>query len=173
MLTQTQRNSVRSALLLLLVIAVGLFIPPYKSYCESAQANQKYCVVYETTAALASFFDSNMITAIATAFIALFTVALFLNAKNQLAHNRSVQRAYVKMSHTPPGIEVKGDTGLIYINMGIKNYGNTPAEVTDIFFKPAVISPKHAPLPKDPDYSGDRTVFPKAFLVAQDEFSVF
>ena len=68
---------------------------------------------------------------------------------------------------------MKGDTGLIYIGIEIKNFGQTPADITNIVLRPIVISPHNAPLPAQPDYSGDGTLFPKAFLVSQDWFSIF
>ena len=111
--------------------------------------------------------------AVATIALVVATVGLVFFAKTQIEDSRINQRAYVRMSHGPPGIDVKVNTGLLYINMGIKNFGNTPANITDIMFKVVVMSPKNAPLPTIPDYSSDRTVFPKAFLVSQEEFFIF
>jgi hypothetical protein len=110
--------------------------------------------------------------AVATIALVVATVGLVFLSYQQAADTRIIQRAYVRMSHGPPGLDVKGTTGLIYVTMMIKNSGSTPAMVTDIFFKPIVV-PHLTPLPTTPDYSGDRTAFPKAFLVAQDEFAIF
>jgi len=57
-----------------------------------------------------------------------------LNRKT-LAHTEAVERAYVTISHTPATVEDKAGRiesepgGLVWFEVTIKNYGNTPAEV--------------------------------------------
>jgi hypothetical protein len=109
-------------------------------------------------------------TAFAALITAVFTGTLFLNAHHQLLHNRQVERAYVKISHPSPGIRQLDPSGNIWLEVSIKNYGKTPARVTDVVIKPVVI-PHDDQLPTVPDYTvqfeGPK---PKAFLVADDEF---
>jgi hypothetical protein len=108
-------------------------------------------------------------TAVATIYIAKFTIELSKIGRQQASDARIIQRAYVTMSHKAPGIEVQGNSGLFYIDISIQNFGQTPAYVTDIVLKPVVII-HNRQLPANPDYSGIRTVFPKAFLVANEAF---
>jgi hypothetical protein len=122
--------------------------------------------------------DGEAITAFFTLILGLFTGALWLSTRalwevtnETLLHNKRVERAYVKMSHRPPGLDIKANTGLIYIDMGVKNFGSTPADITYVMFK-TIVLPHNHPLPEKPDYSGDRVVFPQAFLVSQEEFFI-
>jgi hypothetical protein len=116
--------------------------------------------------------DANAITAFAALATAAFTATLFVNAHNQLMHNRKVERAYVKISHPSPGIEQLDPSGHFWLTVSIKNYGRTPARVTDVVLKPVVV-PHGDPLPTVPDYT-KQTEDPKAqaFLVTEDEFNL-
>jgi hypothetical protein len=82
--------------------------------------------------------DANIIIAFGGLVTALFTATLFVNAHHQLKHNRQVERAYVKISHPSPGIERLDPGGEIWLTVSIKNYGRTPARVTDVVLKPVV-----------------------------------
>jgi hypothetical protein len=114
--------------------------------------------------------NANVITALAGLATAGFTGTLFANAHNQLIHNRRVERAYVKISHPPPGIEQLDSSGHIWLTVSIKNYGRTPARVTDVVLKPVVV-PRGDQLPIVPDYTmQNEGPKPEAFLVTDDEF---
>jgi len=117
----------------------------------------------------AGYIDANTIIALATAASALFAFALFLNAHHQLKHNRKVERAYVKISHPPPGIRHLNSNGSFSLTVSIKNYGRTPASVTDVVIKRIVL--RHGDsLPPEPDYTVAREDSkPQAFLVTNDE----
>lgn len=82
------------------------------------------------------FIDKNstLITALATAFIGAFTLAIWMTASDQLRHARRVERAYVNMSHTPPGLNFHqhAEGILATIQVKVKNYGRTPADITDV-----------------------------------------
>ncbi|HJX17066.1 MAG TPA: hypothetical protein VJ437_02595 [Acidiferrobacterales bacterium] len=98
--------------------------------------------------------------------IILFQVVLM---SRQNKANKTIERAYVKMSHYSPGLNDISGTFWLYIE--VKNHGNTPANVTDILIKP-IILPNNEFLPTVPDYVRFRDEdTPKAFLVANDEFS--
>jgi hypothetical protein len=113
---------------------------------------------------------NGLVTAIATLFIGWFTFTLWKVNNRQGFDTRTIQRAYVKISHPPPGIEQLDDSGNIWLRVSIKNFGQTPATVTQIVLKPVVVG--HGdPLPTVPDY----TYKPegpalRAFLVTNDEF---
>jgi hypothetical protein len=78
------------------------------------------------------------------------------------------QRAYVKMSHQSPGI-IPDDSGRFQISVGIKNYGLTPAKVTDVLLSPLVLkSDENLPIP--PSYDRQDGPIPKAFLFTNEEF---
>jgi hypothetical protein len=81
------------------------------------------------------------------------------------------ERAYVKMSHCPPGFHVAPDPhGLYTITLQVKNFGHTPATVTDLALVKRLL-PESERLPEVPDYSpraeGES---PRIFLVREDEF---
>ena len=115
---------------------------------------------------LAEYIDANTVIALASAVAAaasaLFALALFLN-------NRKVERAYVKISHPSPGIRQLDSSGNIWLKISIKNYGRTPARVTNVVIKPVVV-PRGDQLPIVPDYTVQHEdPNPQAFLVTDDE----
>jgi hypothetical protein len=111
-------------------------------------------------------------TAIATVYIAKFTIKLSDVGHQQAQDARIIQRAYVTISHNRPGIDVKGNSGILYFDFTIENFGQTPANISDILIKPVVVTGGTS-LPTIPDYSAKRTVFRKAFLVSKDKFAIF
>ena len=100
------------------------------------------------------FLDAHAgaITAIATGVIGIFSFTLWHTNRQQLRHSRVVERAYVKLSHIKPGLTVKQD-GKFWVQIKAKNFGQTPARVTDILLKPLIL-PKNEKLPNVPDYNG-------------------
>lgn len=86
---------------------------------------------------------------------------------------RIIERAYVKMSHRPPGIkwfEKARGGGNFTIEMEIRNTGNTPATITDVVVRPFVTIPGE-PFPDTPPVRRTRLerAF-NAFLVKNDFF---
>ena len=111
-------------------------------------------------------------------FLAAFTAMLVIVGILQTiilfkttTHFKIVERAYIKMSHRPPGIETEGITGLFGVTLEIANFGKTPARVTDVFLTHVVVPHKKG-LPKIPDYQlpAVRDNIPSAFLVTEDKF---
>lgn len=83
---------------------------------------------------------------------------------------KASERAYVKMSHCPPGLYPAPAPHSIYVvKMRVKNFGQTPATVTDLLLTKKVL-PRNERLPMVPDYSvraaGES---PNIFLVREDE----
>jgi hypothetical protein len=109
--------------------------------------------------------------AVATVGLVIATVGLVGLAKRQADDMKVIQRAYVKMSHPTPGIQAGGVTGLFGLEVEIKNFGNTPARVTNVLIKPLVLVHNET-LAAIPDYSllEETEGIPKAFLVTQDSF---
>jgi hypothetical protein len=122
-----------------------------------------------------------------TQWIACTTVVLAVIATIQACiyaamhrTNKDIERAYVTMSHRPPGLNiVKADPAQVLfgadtrgcgIVIEIKNYGRTPARITDALIKFLPV-PEGETLPNEPDYSDplprEQTGF---FLVAGDFF---
>lgn len=91
---------------------------------------------------LSTFLNVNSpaITALATFIIALFTATLWRTTNQTLEHNRTVERAYVKMSSLPPGLEIETQTGFAWVSLEIQNFGETPATITDIFLNHEIVS---------------------------------
>ena len=75
---------------------------------------------------------NGFVTALATAFIGCFTATLWMVNRRQGFDTRTIQRAYVKISHPPPGVGRLDDSGNIWLTISIKNYGQTPATVSDV-----------------------------------------
>ena len=108
---------------------------------------------------------SALIAALATIAVAAFTWVLFAIARDQLLHNRHVERAYVKMSHSPPGLEFTSDGSNVEID--IRNHGRTPAKVTNVLLNSRfALTGKNLPLP--PTYDFADSAPHRAFLVAGD-----
>jgi hypothetical protein len=114
---------------------------------------------------------STLITAFATAIIGVFTFTLWGSTRDQLIHNRRVERAYVKLSHRSPGLTVHHKTELFEVTNVVKNFGQTPAQITDVVICPLVL-PHGERLPERPTYRRrDGGHPPQSFLVADEEFS--
>jgi len=128
------------------------------------------------------------ITALATIAIAAFTYTLYRSTeklwkageqqialaqtsaettRRVLDHTRTVERAYVKISHVEPGLVFATD-GTVRVTVQVKNFGRTPANVTDLILTPFVVRPRMA-LPEKPIYEVTQG-YPsaRAFLVAND-----
>lgn len=109
--------------------------------------------------------------------LSAFTLALvvvgalqFFQLRRTNVSAATVERAYVKMSHRPPGLTIEEASGLFWVMIRVKNFGRTPARITDVLLKPALL-PNGESLPTTPDYRRTRgQEAAKAFLVAEDEF---
>jgi hypothetical protein len=83
---------------------------------------------------------------------------------------RLAERAYVKMSHNPPGVQfADSGSGVFWISLSVKNYGRTPARVLKSVICHAT-APTDQPFPVPPDYGAPtaRHAAMEAFLVAND-----
>jgi hypothetical protein len=104
-----------------------------------------------------------------TAVLAASTIALWWTTKASVNTLGRAERAYVKLSHSPPGLTFEA-SGIFFVEIEVRNCGRTPAKVTDTLLKPISL-PVNESLPPNPDYSRHRQ-FPSssAFLVANDYF---
>ena len=71
------------------------------------------------------------------------------------------------MSHVEPGLVFATD-GNVRVTVQVKNFGRTPANITDVVVTPFVVRPRMA-LPEKPIYEGTQG-YPaaRAFLVANN-----
>ena len=138
--------------------------------CEKVSTGERKCDNYDVFSYAAwQIVKSLDVTAIATVFIAIFTLTLWKVNRDQLAHNRKVERAYVKMSHTPPGVKF-GESGHFDITVEIKNHGQTPATITDVLLTGYSLKSGER-LPIKPPYDRPKDHEPShAFLVSDDRF---
>ena len=88
-------------------------------------------------------------------------------ATNSISLTRATERAYIKMSHAPPGFEfIPG--GKVKITSEVKNWGSTPGSVTywSLWLRARKAG---TPIPEDPEYgtTPDESV-PRAFLVTKE-----
>ena len=115
--------------------------------------------------------DANAVGAAATIAIAFFSFTLWWVNRRQGSDARVIQRAYVKISHSSPGVEF-GHNGHFWHQASVKNFGQTPARVTNVVMK-AVVVAHNEPLPTNPDYTSEDPGPPfRAFLVRDDEFFI-
>jgi hypothetical protein len=116
---------------------------------------------------------------IVTTALAFYTYELWGSTKDLVEKTeetaRTELRAYVKASPCPPGIQIGSSTQIsgmegLTCNLEIRNYGQTPATVTDVITK-AVILTKTDKLPQIPEYgeAGNSGLF-GTFLVKDESF---
>lgn len=168
------------ALLFAVLVWIGSHSP---SYTQCAYDNDKNASQKEKNKPyyhVAIFFDcevwvlntnSGAGTAVATAFLVWITYLLVRLGREQSSTTRAQLRAYVKASHLHPGIMwTSRGIGGFDVGIRIKNFGQTPAEITDTLFTYEILPTGH--LPPMPNYgppengSGIR-----ALLVVNDEFN--
>jgi len=147
------------------------FEPPAQLQPQQSAKGEEWNFVQK---ALALFHEM-----VADDWIAVFTGLTAIIFYKQLRamrrtneHYAVTERAYVKMSHRDPGIRWETQNRLNFqISLQIKNYGRTPAKVTDVvvnFF----VAPKGTPIDELPLNIRAKHI-PKdttAFLVTDDMF---
>jgi hypothetical protein len=120
-----------------------------------------------------------------TGWMAVFTVVIALAAVVQaliyglmLSTSRQIERAYVNMSHYPPGLtfgfEFSSSTDPIWkqdvaVRMKVCNHGNTPARITRALIQPIVAV---EPLPDKPQYDETFGEHIDAVLVKDDHIDI-
>jgi hypothetical protein len=117
---------------------------------------------------------TDYVIAFFTVVIGIFTFYLY-RATEKLAHissqqersTRTIERAYVRLSHLESGIKISL-LGTAEGNFRIKNFGQTPARITSIVLDRRLMPGKN-PLPAIPDYAGMEEKVIRAFLVRDDE----
>jgi len=111
------------------------------------------------------------VEAFAGVAVAAFTLVLALIGRRANEHFRVTERAYVKVSPIEPGIRWDGsNSGRFEITFRIKNFGSTPAKVTDVISN-AIAAPKDMIFDElPPSVRHDFAKETKAFLVKDDEF---
>lgn len=119
--------------------------------------------------------NANELTLLFTGVVALFTVVLAVVGCLQWRiyrqihrSNKVVERAYVALSHTHPGLQpFPAGAQTAKVEVRVRNHGNTPADVTAISLR---LWTTAAPLPKVPDdvYAAAQQI--TAFLTARDKF---
>jgi len=93
---------------------------------------------------------------------------LAIAAKTQASAMMLAGRAYVKLSHVPPGIQMESDR-FFWMTLQVKNFGNTPALITEVFLTVKLLH-KTSALPSIPDYGKPDRQPRQAFLVRNEKF---
>jgi hypothetical protein len=88
-------------------------------------------------------------------------------ARAAAEHVKAVERAFAKMSGCAPGI-VPDISGLFWMKVSVKNFGRTPATISDIVLNRVVV-PHGDPLPQVPQYERQDGQITGGFLVANEE----
>ena len=155
----------------LVLLGIGLaflVLPPYATKCESTYQYDEYsCAPYEILSSILSFLETHnaLITAIATGFIAWFTLSLRRSTDNlweasrqQLEHTRveflSSLRPRMRVKH----VWLTGELGDIWqgapieIRIDAVNFGEGRALVTKFNYMTLII-PAGRGLPQRPPYN--------------------
>ena len=115
-----------------------------------------------------------IVLAVVTAILARYTAKLWGATKDLVTESGDVARkelrAYVKVSYSQPGITMETASGVFRVTIQVKNFGRTPARVTNVLVKHIVLL-HSGTLPDIPDYGRDTQTSEglTAFLVAGDE----
>jgi hypothetical protein len=173
-------NFWRVALIMLWIgaaIAGVLATSHYVDVCQQDEYTQEqHCTKHH----IASFFALKVRNALSdwqpvlvglgTLAIAAFTWRLWIATASLWHHARAVERAYVKMSHLPPGV-VFQESGKAKVTIQVNNRGRTPAYVTDVRLSPVVL-PRGQPLPQRPRYTAPDGQSAQAFLTSTDHIFI-
>jgi hypothetical protein len=104
--------------------------------------------------------------------IAVLTLVIAGVGFFQWRHFRVTERAYVKMSHRPPGINWESPLlGNGVVTLRVKNFGKTPADISDAYVE-AIVRTEDT-IERLPPYNPEARVnrLPvRGFLVDKDEF---
>ena len=113
--------------------------------------------------------------ALFTIVLAGSTIGLWISTHRISRHSIVSERAWVKMSHRSGGefgngLEIDRERNEIRIVIQVKNYGRTPADVSNVFLDWRAL-PKGQSLPDSPNYLPTEYALLSisAFLVANDE----
>jgi hypothetical protein len=119
---------------------------------------------------MAPDFDFKVdLVGLATLILVIVTWLLVLRAREAATHTRIVERAYVKMSHHSPGLDVSASEARVV--MQIRNSGHTPANVTGAVLKLESL-PRTASLPATPIYAQGQPWSDGSFLAAEADFQI-
>ena len=117
-----------------------------------------------------------IISAVAGIFVAAFTFILIGIGRRADKHFRVSERAYVKMSHITPPRDyalnwTRGGTGWFSVSVQIKNFGQTPARVTDVMLTHRILLEDEV-MPRPIPYrdTSDTIRETGAYLVRDDAF---
>src|ERR1700733_15109223 len=177
MLTTRQWIYLGVAVALLSGLVISFYGEPKYEVCETPNDYETICQNYH----IVPYFSIKIVrltdrhegffSLLTGAAVALFTFCLVVLGRNADRHFRVSERAYVKISPFEPGVKWDGpEAGGFTTTLRVKNFGETPAIVTDVISN-AFASPKDMIFDEAPPTV--RHDFPqetKAFLVKGDEF---
>jgi hypothetical protein len=178
MLTQRDKILIGTAALSLVVLAVTFSGEPQYRICDYPNDQETICDQYHVLPYLfvelvrGSDAHIGFISLVTGILVALFTLGLVLLGRKADSHFRVVERAYVKMSHYPPGIDWFETTAMAHATIAIrvKNFGRTPGHVTDVHVEGRLLQ-EGEELPAIPQYELlEGREITSAFLVTDDEF---
>jgi len=114
--------------------------------------------------------SSDVLLAVFTLLLVVVGVLQWCTLNATHKSNNVVERAYVALSHLPPGLEFPdADPPAARVSARVRNHGNTPADVTAISLR---LVARTTPLPDTPAslYAAPEKI--TAFLTARDKFFV-
>lgn len=158
-------------------IAGVLTTSRYVDVCDQDKPTQQQHCTKQHVASFVLFKVKNalsdwqpVLVALGTLAIAAFTWRLWVATAGLWRHARAVERAYVKMSHLPPGIVLQ-EGGKARVTIQVNNRGRTPAYVTDVRLSPVVL-PRGEGLPQRPRYKAPDGQSAQAFLTSTDHIFI-
>ena len=106
-----------------------------------------------------------------TAVLAVSTIGLWYITYRISKHTVASERAYVTMSHRPPGLLIDNFSGEMWVTIQVRNAGRTPATISNLAIKAEAL-PSGTPLPEEPDYGTEQDEpSAKAFLATDGSFN--
>jgi hypothetical protein len=146
---------------------------PSKIECEDLKAQRRMAVAAERSLQLGCYqFWLGILGALLLLGTVIYT-AISANAAADAARAAlNSERAFVKMSHEPPGLTLDPVAGTATVSVQVQNSGRTPADVIGVNLSARVLATGEK-LPKVPEYSPNTGLRRgKAFLVADDEIFI-
>jgi hypothetical protein len=111
---------------------------------------------------LDKLIDPILWVTVAIAFFAFWQVRVYRQMRD---HTQIVERAYVDISHDPPGLQMGND---IRFSVAVKNHGRTPTDVTPPVMFLALEEGDE--LPDTPPYGAPTSAATSAFLMPNEAF---
>ena len=153
--------------------------PTCDARCQAAQQREKDDLVSQRSMAQSAAeiitvswwqFGAGVLGILLLVGTLIYTRNAVVAATDTVTAMRRSERAYVTISHKPPGLDLDEKPGFANFTIEVKNHGRTPATVTDVLIHLDRFT-KENPAPDQPIYrTYESRMKVGAFLVAGNSF---